>query len=179
MELHEFHVAEDGACAKCHRDAIRGGDSWICGVAIDLTRATGSEQYGRSGDCVSCAIAIDQLNADTAAVLHQQVRCELELVQGYLRQCSCLGCQCAPNLAPGGVTMGVQNARTAVSGFSSEGKATTLAIKLSAPLQQFLQTLRAFFHQHLSCLFIHDAVAGCDGVLKMEADLIFIAERNR
>ena len=51
-----------------------------------------------------------------------------------------------------------------------------LAIELSAPLNQLLNPLWPFFHQDFRCLGVYQSVAGVDGVLQMQADLVFVAE---
>src|SRR4051812_21487830 len=75
--------------------------------------------------------------------------------------------------------MSVQDPRAAMRAFARECKFGPGAVKLSAPLEQFLDSLWAFLDEHASGFRIDDSVTRIDGVLKMQADLIFIAERHR
>src|SRR5262245_10940985 len=84
--------------------------------------------------------------------------------------------ECPPNLAAGGIAMRMQYAAAAVRRFASECKFGPAAIESRAPFDEFLNTFRAFFHQHMRRFRIHDAIAGSNGVLKMQADLVLIAQ---
>ena len=69
MELHEFHVGEDGAGFVGDGHAVAGGDFGIGGLAIDLAEAAGGEKNSKRADFVERAVVfVDEANADGAAV---------------------------------------------------------------------------------------------------------------
>src|SRR5438093_4527278 len=73
----------------------------------------------------------------------------------------------------------MQNAIAAVRFFASERQLRALAAKLRAPLNQFFNAFRSIFHED-SCHFkIAETITCVQRVLKMQADLVFIAQRGR
>jgi hypothetical protein len=44
VELHELHVADFRSGAVRHRNAVTGGDRWICGIAVNLSQTAGREE---------------------------------------------------------------------------------------------------------------------------------------
>ena len=75
--------------------------------------------------------------------------------------------------------MRVQDAITAVSTFTRESQLSAFAVEFRAPLDQFLDALWAFFYQDLGRVGVAQAIARIECVLKMKADLVFVAERGR
>src|SRR6266480_2390782 len=73
----------------------------------------------------------------------------------------------------------MQNAIAAVRFFASERQLRALAAKLRAPLNQFFNAFRSIFHQCPCCLGIAETITSVQRVLKMQADLVFIAQRGR
>src|SRR5437667_800315 len=72
----------------------------------------------------------------------------------------------------------MQNAIAAVRFFASERQLRALAAKLRAPLNQFFNAFRSIFHED-SCRFrIAETITCVQRVLKMQADLVFIAQRG-
>jgi hypothetical protein len=74
--------------------------------------------------------------------------------------------------------MGVQNARPAVSAFACEGEPGSAAVELCAPVNQFLNALRSFFHEHPCGFRVHQAVSGFDGVVEMECDFVVVTQSH-
>src|SRR5256886_16167930 len=72
----------------------------------------------------------------------------------------------------------MQNAIAAVRFFASERQLRALAAKLRAPLNQFFNAFRSIFHQCPCCLGIAETITCVQRVLKMQADLVFIAQRG-
>ncbi len=72
--------------------------------------------------------------------------------------------------------MSMQNAVAAVRGLAGKGQLGAFAVKLRAPVNKFLDAFRPLFHQDARRVGVHNAVAGLDGVLEVQADLIFIAQ---
>ena len=79
------------------------------------------------------------------------------------------------NLAASGVAMRMQYAIAAMRRLARKRQLCSFAIKLRAPVDQLLNTLRTFLHQDVRCFNIYDSVTGIDRVLQMQADFIFIA----
>ena len=85
----------------------------------------------------------------------------------------------AANLAAGGVAVGVQHAIAAVRAFAGEGDLGAGAIELRAPLDEFFDARRTFFHQNARRFFVDQPVAGLQRVFQMQPNLIVVAERGR
>ena len=83
----------------------------------------------------------------------------------------------AANFAAGGVTMGVQNAGAAVGSFAGEDELGAGAVEFGTPLDQFGDVLGAFFDEQGNGVGAAQAVASLQGVLLVEGDLVFVAER--
>ena len=74
--------------------------------------------------------------------------------------------------------MSMQDAVTAVRRLARKRQLCSFAVKLRSPIDQLLDTLRAFFHQDVRCLHVYDSVTGVDRVLQMQADFVFVAQRD-
>src|SRR6266481_5924873 len=73
--------------------------------------------------------------------------------------------------------MGMKYAVAAVRGLARKRQPGSAAVKLRAPLNQLLNALQAFFHQHAGSIGVHDAVTGLNCVLQVQADFVFITQR--
>ena len=74
--------------------------------------------------------------------------------------------------------MSMQDAVAAVCGLTRKGQPSTLAVKLRTPVNKFLDALRSFFYQDARCIGIHNSVPGLNSVLQVQADFVFIAQRD-
>ena len=74
--------------------------------------------------------------------------------------------------------MRVQNARSAVRGFSRKRQLGACAIELRAPLDQLSNVFRPLLHQEGDRFRAAKAIACFDRVLLVQADLVFVAERD-
>src|SRR5262245_11532602 len=70
----------------------------------------------------------------------------------------------------------MQHTISAVSTLASEGEIRSIAIKLRAPLDHFFDSRTSFFGEHPNPFHVAQAISSNECVLKMQADLIFIAE---
>jgi hypothetical protein len=103
-------------------------------------------------------------------------RGEFEFAKDNVLQGCGPGVEGSPDLPACGITVGVQNATAAVRGFPRKRQLCAVAVKLCAPVYEFLNALRPFFHQHVGSVSIYDPVACLDCVLQMQADFIFVAQ---
>jgi hypothetical protein len=76
----------------------------------------------------------------------------------------------------GRIILRVQDARATVRGLAREGQLGSGAVKLGAPLNQLLDVLRTLSDQHLGGFRVAQTVAGLNGVLRVQIDLVFVAE---
>ena len=104
----------------------------------------------------------EKFETDTFSGFNQQARGECMRLELNVWKCRGLGVQCAADFAPCGITVGMQNARAAVSAFASEGKFGSGAVKLRAPGNQVLDALRTFFNQNADGFRIAEAVTGLE-----------------
>src|SRR5271169_3290644 len=73
----------------------------------------------------------------------------------------------------------MQDPATTVSSFAGEGDFGARTVELSAPLDQLLDADWAFFDQDTCGLSVTQSVAGFEGVVEMQADLVVVTERSR
>src|SRR5664279_1653070 len=100
------------------------------------------------------AIVVEHANSNRPAILQQEFRGEFELAKFDGLKRLGLQVECASDFPAGGVAMGMQHSVTAMSAFPSEGNLGARAIELGAPLDQFLDARRTFFHQDAGCRFV-------------------------
>ena len=72
--------------------------------------------------------------------------------------------------------MGVQNTVAAVGAFAAESQFGALAVKFCSPLNQLLDAPGGILDQDFGGFGIAEAIAGLEGVLKVQTDFVFIAE---
>ena len=178
MELHELHVADLGARAKCHRDSIAGRDFGIRGVAVNVAQTAGRQQHGAGADLVQLSRLIENTHAGDAAVFDQQVGGELEFAKRDGLDRRGFQIQRAADLTAGGIAVSVQHAVAAVRSFAGEGNLRSGAIELRAPLDELFDSRRPFFDQHASRFFVDQTVAGLQRVFQVQRDFVVIAERR-
>ncbi len=175
--MDEFDIGDGGSGAECAGHAIAGGDVWIGGVFKDAAETAGGEQDGAGLDEDHAAGFFFE-GGDTGdfTVFGQQVGNSGEGLKGDAVGRAGALAKGANDFASGGVTVSMQNAATAVGAFARESEPGALAIELSAPCDQLLDGGRTFFDQGANCFGIAEAVAGNEGVLLVQFDLIVVAE---
>ena len=73
----------------------------------------------------------------------------------------------------------MQNARNGMGSFARAQKFAAVLIELRTPLDEFFHALRAFGHQHFCGWAVNQSIAGGNGVLQMQRDLVTILNSNR
>ena len=73
MELHEFHVADLGAGAMSHGNAVASGNRRIGRVAVNMAQAASGEQDMASKYIVQLARLVENADSNHSAVAHQQI----------------------------------------------------------------------------------------------------------
>src|SRR6266568_1961078 len=86
MKLDELHVADFGAGAKRHSDAVTSCNRGIRGIAVELPHAAAGEEHGGSRNVPSLAATIYEMDAADSAVFDAKISRELELADGDLLQ---------------------------------------------------------------------------------------------
>ena len=72
----------------------------------------------------------------------------------------------------------MDDAVTAVSGFTSKGQVLPFPVELGAPLDQLLDRSGPFLDESAHGGTVAESVAGVEGVLLVERDLVIVAERD-
>jgi hypothetical protein len=72
----------------------------------------------------------------------------------------------------------MEDAIAAMCAFAAKGKLGTFTIELRPPGDEFLNALRRLLDQDLCGLGITQAITSIQGVLQVQADFIFVAERR-
>ena len=147
MELDKFHVGEDCSGIVGDGHSITSGDFWISGFTIELTESAGGKERSSGAKFVERRIVfIEKANANSAIFLDDEfggkgVRAEMEMRDGMSA-----GEKGAADFASRGIAMSVENARAAVSGFTSKRELGARAIKFGAPLDELSDVAGAFFN---------------------------------
>ena len=79
MKLDKLHVADFGAGAKRHSNAITSCNRGIRGIAVELPHAAAGEEHGGSRNVPSLAATIYEMDAVELAVFNAKISRELEL----------------------------------------------------------------------------------------------------
>jgi hypothetical protein len=178
MELDELHVADFGACAESHGNAISGCNGWIRGIAIDLAEASGGKQNAPGTQVFDSSIIVKNVDTDDAAIFDDEIASESKLAESDVGESGSLLVECAADLASSGVAVCVQDAVAAVGAFAGESEFGAGAIEFRAPSNQFFNAGRAFFDQDASGVRVAKSVASVERVLKVKADAVFVAKRG-
>src|SRR5262249_1792343 len=120
---------------------------------------------------------VNEANADGLVAVKNEAGCESVGAQVQMRNGIGSGEQGAADFAAGGVAVGVENPRTAVRCFASERKLCSGAVEFCAPFDELRNVFWAFFHEQRPRFGPAKAVSGVDGVLLVQADFVFVAER--
>lgn len=72
--------------------------------------------------------------------------------------------------------MGVQNTVAAVGGFARKGEVAAMPVKFSAPVNQFADGSRAFFHQRMNGSAIAEPIARVERILLVKFNFIVIVQ---
>jgi hypothetical protein len=178
MELHQLHVGEDRACFVGDGHAVAGGDLGIGGFAIDLAEATSREENGECADFVKAAVSfVNETHPDGATVFEDQAGGERVRAKMKMRDFVRSGEKGAADLASGGIAVRMEDAGTAVRGFAGESEFGSGAIELGAPFNELGDVAGTFFYNESYRFRPAKSITGIEGVLLVEADFVFVAER--
>ena len=124
------------------------------------------------------ALGVEVSHPAHLAVLHHQFGGKSVGLQLDGRNRPGLGHQRPQNFAAGGISVGVKNARAAVGAFARERQLGAVAVKAHAPVDELMDLLRPFLHQHAHGFFAAKPVAGQQRVVQVKRDLVVFAERR-
>jgi 3-dehydroquinate synthase len=177
VELNELEVADFGSGPVGQRDAVAGGDIGVGRGLVEAAETAGGQQDGFGGDADFAVVAFVEGNgSDDFAVVKEELRDRGKAGEADAGEGGCLASKRAGDLAAGRVAVCVQDAAAGVRAFAGEGEAGTFAVELGPPGDQFLDGARAFLDKRVDGLRVAEAVAGGDGVLLVEGDLVVVAE---
>ncbi len=177
VELHELEVADGGAGAVGHGDAVAGGDRRVGGASVHLPGAAGGE-HRHHGD-VEREPAVGEVQrerADAAAVDREQVDDELVLVELHAAAHAGRLGERARDLAAGGVAAGVHDPRQRVGALAPEHDLAVDLVEPRADLHELAHAVRALVHEDAHGLLVAEARAGGDGVLEVQLGRILLAD---
>lgn len=178
VELDEFEVADGGAGAPGHGDAVAGGDIGISGVLEDAAETAGSEQDGAGAefDAAGVAFVESESAGDGAVGVEEEVGDGGEAEESDAGDGDGFVVEGAGDLAAGGIAVGVKHAGARVGAFAGEKKLGAIAVELDAPLDEFLNASGAFLDEGVDGFGRAESIAGGEGVGFVEADLVVVAE---
>src|SRR5256885_5434271 len=146
MELDEFHVGKNGAGFVRDGHAVAGRNVGIRGLAVDLAQAASGEQNRVGAKFMERAIGfVNEAHADSLSIFDDKSGGESVGAQMKMRNRIGAGEKCAADFASSRVSMRMQNARTAMSGFPREGQFRSGAVELRAPFDELRDVFGAFF----------------------------------
>ncbi len=143
VELHELQVADGGAGAIRHGDAVAGGHARVGGAPVHLPRAAGGE-HGDHGhvEREHAVVEVERQGADALAVHGEQVDHELVLVElDTAAHPSGLG-ERARDLAAGGVAAGVHHASHRVGALAAQHDLPVDLVEARADVHELAHALR-------------------------------------
>ena len=179
VELDEFDVADDGAGAPGHGDAIAGGDVGIGCFLVDAAEAAGGEEDGAGEDFVVLFVAgVVGDGAADFAVLHEEIRYGGEAEELDVGEGGGFAVEGAGDFAAGGIAVGVEDAVAGVGAFAAEDEFAAFAVEFGAPFEELFDDVGAFVDEGFDGVGIAEAIAGGEGVLFMEGDFVVIGERG-
>src|SRR5438132_11958862 len=179
MELHKLHGGENGSGFVLDGHAVARGDIGTGRLAIDLPKAARGEQNRVGAEFVQRAVRfVNEANADCLSIFDDKSGGESVSAKMKMRNGIGAGEKRAADLAAGRVAMRMQNARTAMSGFPREGQLRTGSVEFGAPFNELRDVFGTFFDKQRHRFGPAKAVACVNGVLLVEADLVFVAERD-
>src|SRR6185312_9598768 len=117
-----------------------------------------------------------QEDAGDTAIVDAQISRELELSKRNFRNSARASDESSSDFTSGGISMGVQNPRAAVSAFACKAEPAAAAVKLGAPVDQLLNPLRPVFYEHASSIDVYESIAGIDRVLQMKCNFVVVTQ---
>ena len=179
MKLNELHVADFRSGAEGHSYAISRGYLGVRGVAIELSHTARGQQNRGTCNIFGQSLLIDQRDAGHASAFGVEFGGKLEFPHRDVLERLRFGIESAQDFAPSGIALGMKNAVAAVRALASKHQLGSAAVKLRAPRDKFFDALRPFFHQNFHRFRTAQAIAGDQGVLQMQNDFVFVAQRGR
>jgi len=179
MELHELHVGNRHAGAKCDGKSIGCGLRRIRRHVEELTRAPGRKDDHPRSDAPDRAFVIDVSKTDTPSVLEEQITDEAALKDGHvaLSQRDDDG---ASDLCSRRDTPGVHDSRDRVSTFAGElERSVARAIEIRSPSSEVGDAPRTFFYKDPGRGFVAKTRAGAHGVGKVEIERVILERGDR
>ncbi len=169
MELDELEVADGGAGAVGHRNAVSRRDERIGGAPEHLPGAArGEDRDHRHVEREAAVVEVERERPDTAPAHGEQVDDELVLVElDPAAHAGGLG-EGARHLAAGRVAAGVDDARHRVRALAAEDDLAVDLVEARADLHELSHAVRAFVDEDAHRLLVAEAGAGVDGVLEVE-----------
>ncbi len=144
MELHELDIANLGARAPGHGDAVSGGHVRVGGLEVHVSQTAGSEQDGAREDGTAFARHfVEDHGAADRAIVHQQVGDGGITLEADAGQGRGFAVKREGDFAAGGIAVRVENATAAVRAFLRKGKTPAIAIEFGAPVDELLDGGRA------------------------------------
>ena len=179
MELHELEIRDAGAGLERHRHPVARRDGRIGGLAEDVAGAARRQQrpHGAGGGDHTVAVHVGRAHAHAAFDVHRHRQRVVEDADS--RVAGDAPPQHASNFAPGGVAR-MQHPADAVRGLASQRRLPVgIAVEIGTPRQQFVDVAGPVGHQHPHRVRIAQAVAGGDGVARVQVRRVVRPHRRR
>jgi len=145
MELHEFHVAQDGAGLPGHRDPIAVGASRVGGVGIQMAAAASGQHHSSAAQPAQLAMP-QHLHAAAAPCFFQQLQGDGPAPPGHIGAAfNALLQQLHQRQA--GLILGMQHPPAAMGGFQGGAEGLAVAVEVEPQAQQVGNAARRLLHQ--------------------------------
>ena len=178
VKLHELHVGDPCARAKCQRHAVTAGHLRVRRLAKHLTGAARREQRGARERASRLSLRVDELHAGAASISDNRRGGQRVFEHANARPCRRALPQHAANLAAGRVA-GVQHTAHAVGAFGGERRpAVGIDVEASAPLDELERVARTFLGQHPHRSLIAQSVARHRGIAGVQGGRIVRTNRR-
>ncbi len=179
VELHELEVADRGAGAVRHGDAVAGRHRRVGGASVHLTGAA-CGQHGDHGHVEGepAVVEVERERPDAAPLDGEKVDDELVLVELYAAAHAGRLGEGARHLAAGGVAAGVHDAGHRVRALAAEHDLPVDLVEARADVHELPHAVGALVDQHADGLLVAEAGAGVDGVLEVQLGRVGRAQRR-
>jgi hypothetical protein len=178
VELVELHIGDGGSGAVGHGDTVAGGDGRIGGVGVDLTGSSAGEERGAGMNVEDASFAIEKRGSDDVAVEGKEIDACGPFHKADVWEGAYVAKERDGDLAAGGITVGVEDARAGVCALAGEHQFAVLAIEGGTPGEEFFYAAGALFDENAGGFWVDEAVACGEGVFVVKGHVFVTSDSD-
>ena len=177
VELHELQIRQRCPSAVGHGHAVPRGLRWVGGFTVEASRPSRRQEHG-ARTCQSHLTRglVQQEQSRAALSFEHQIHAQRPTEEGQRREAPGARQQCPDDFHPCGIAMGMQHSPATVRTLPCKGESRSFPIEPRTPIDQLLDPLGTFLHEHPHCLSVTESVPGAERVLQVKLDPIFFGK---